>query len=211
MKTFSRPQASIVILLSLLLVSFYGWRHYSLHRQASIPTQIFPVNVVVQVDGKVRTPGIYSFDQPVTVSDAVARAGGVVPPLKLAPRWQEMRVAHTSRLHIVAEGNNVARVRTGRMSVPSRIVLGVFLDANHASEAELAMVPGITQLLAERIVAQRQRRGGFSKLEDLLTVKGIGPVTLKRLQEYLTIGTVGRRGKGEKGRGGGSAKASGEM
>ena len=189
MKTFSRPQASILILLSLLLVSFYGWRHYSLHRQSSIPSQIFPVKVVVQVDGKVRTPGIYSFDQPVAVSDAVARAGGVIPPLKLAPRWEEVRVAHTIRLHIVAEGNNVARVRTGRMAVPSRIALGVSLDANHASEAELASVPGITQPLAERIVAQRQRLGGFSKLEDLLIVKGIGPVTLNRLREYLTVDT----------------------
>ena len=189
MKTFSRPQASIVILLSILLVCFYGWRHYSIHRQSSIPPKIIPMKVVVQVEGKVRIPGIYSFDQLVTVSDAVTRAGGVLPPLKLAPQWEEVRVAHASRLHIVAEGNSIASVRTGRMAVTSRIVLGVSLDVNYASEAELALVPGISQSLAERIVAQRQRQGGFSKLEDLLAVKGIGPVTLNRLQEYLTVGT----------------------
>jgi competence protein ComEA len=50
-------------------------------------------------------------------------------------------------------------------------------------------VPGITQTLAERIVAQRNRLGGFSKLEDLRAVKGIGPVTLKRLRPSLTVGT----------------------
>ena len=189
MKTFSRPQVSVVILLSIVLVSFYGWRHYSLRHQSSIPSQIFPLNVVVQVEGKVHAPGIYSFDQPVTVSEAVACAGGIVSPLKLAPRWEEVKVAHASRLHIVVEDNTVASVRMGRMAVPGRIVLGVLLDVNHASEPELALVPGITQPLAERIVVQRQRLDGFSRLEDLLTVRGIGPVTLKRLREYLTVGT----------------------
>jgi DNA uptake protein ComE-like DNA-binding protein len=43
--------------------------------------------------------------------------------------------------------------------------------------------------MAERIVTQRNRLSGFSKFEDLGLVKGIGPVTLKRLQEYLTVGT----------------------
>ncbi|MGB6928928.1 MAG: helix-hairpin-helix domain-containing protein [Syntrophobacteria bacterium] len=38
-------------------------------------------------------------------------------------------------------------------------------------------------------MAQRNRLGGFSKLEDLRAVKGIGPVTLKRLRPSLTVGT----------------------
>jgi competence protein ComEA len=74
------------------------------------------------------------------------------------------------------------------MDVSSRLGLGVPLDLNQASAAELAQVPGITQTLAERIMAQRNRLGGFSKMEDLRAVKGIGPVTIKRLREYLTVG-----------------------
>jgi competence protein ComEA len=75
------------------------------------------------------------------------------------------------------------------MVVSSRLALGVPLDLNQTSAAELAQVPGITQTLAERIVAQRNRLGGFSKLEDLRAVKGIGPVTLKRLRPFLTVDT----------------------
>ena len=63
------------------------------------------------------------------------------------------------------------------------------LDINQASVTELAQVPGITQTLAERIVAQRNRLGGFAKVEDIRAVKGIGPVTLERLRPSLTVGT----------------------
>jgi competence protein ComEA len=75
------------------------------------------------------------------------------------------------------------------MEASSRLALGVPLDLNQASVTELAQVPGITQTLAERIVAQRNRLGGFSKVEDIRAVKGIGPVTLKRLQPSLRVGT----------------------
>ena len=80
-------------------------------------------------------------------------------------------------------------MRLGWMEVSSRLALGVPLNLNQASVAELAQVPGITQTLAERIVAQRNLLGGFSKVEDIRAVKGIGPVTLKRLQPSLTVGT----------------------
>lgn len=191
MKSFSRPQAAIVILVSLLLLSIYGWRNYSSNREYAQSPQLVPMSIIVQVSGEVRLPGIYSFDQPVTVSQTVARAGGLLPHLRTEPKagWTKLQVDHARRVHILSDTNGAARLRLRWMAVPSRIVLGVPLDVNQATEAELASVPGITQPMAERIVTQRNRLGGFSKFEDLGLVKGIGPVTLKRLQEYLMVGT----------------------
>ena len=189
MKTFSRPQAAIVILVSLLLLSIYGWRNYSSTREYAQSPQIVPMGILVQVSGEVRLPGIYSFDQPVTASQAVARAGGLLPHLRTEPGggWTRIQVDHARRVHILSDDNGLARLRLRWMAVPSRIILGVPLDVNQATEAELALVPGITQPMAGRIVTQRNLLGGFSKLENLGLIKGIGPVTLKRLQEYLTV------------------------
>lgn len=187
MKPFSRSQAVTVILASLFLLSFYGWRHYSQHRQSAESPKLFPMVAVVQLSGKVRAPGTYYFDQQVTVSKAVARAGGLLPHLKPEPGWTTLRVANGRRLHLVADGNGFGRLRLGWMAVSSRLALGVPLDVNLASTAELAQVPGISQQLAERIAAQRRRSEGFSKLEDLRTVKGIGPVSLERLRQYLAV------------------------
>ena len=69
------------------------------------------------------------------------------------------------------------------------MALGVSLDINQASEAELSQVPGINYRLAKEVVALRARRGVFSELENLYDVKGIGPATVRRLRPYLTLGT----------------------
>ena len=187
MNRFSRSQAVIIILMSLFILTFYGWRHYVHHRQDGESSLFLSTELIIQVSGEVRNPGIYLFDPPVTVSETVAGAGGLLPRLNPEPGWKRVEVAHARRVHITATGDGLARLRLGWMEVSSRLALGVPLNLNQASVAELAQVPGITQTLAERIVAQRKRLGGFSKVEDIRAVKGIGPVTLKRLQPSLTV------------------------
>jgi competence protein ComEA len=59
------------------------------------------------------------------------------------------------------------------------------LDVNRAGEAELALLPNIGKVLAERIVRHRQTEGPFADLDELLQVKGIGPKTLARIKPYL--------------------------
>ena len=189
MNRFSRSQAAIIILLSLFILTFYGWRHYAHHRQGGESSLFLPTEFIIQVSGEVRNPGIFFFDPPVTVSKAVAGAGGLLPQLNPEPGWTRVEVAHARRVHITATGNGLAQMRLGWMDVSSRLALGVPLDINQASFTELAQVPGITQTLAERIVAQRNRLGGFAKVEDIRAVKGIGPVTLERLRPSLTVGT----------------------
>jgi competence protein ComEA len=62
------------------------------------------------------------------------------------------------------------------------------VDLNRISARDLALIPGVSLSLAERIVAERERRGGYGSLEDLNAVKGVGPVTLKRLSSCLVVG-----------------------
>ena len=192
MNRFSRSQAAIIILLSLFLLTFYGWRHYVHHRRGGESSPFLPTELIIQVSGEVQNPGIYFFDPPVTVSETVAGAGGLLPQLNPEPGWTKVEVAHASRVHITATGDGFARLRLGWMDVSSRLALGVPLDLNQASAAELTQVPGITQTLAKRIVEQRTRLGGFSTLEDLRAVKGIGPVKLERLRQSLIVDTKTR-------------------
>jgi len=59
------------------------------------------------------------------------------------------------------------------------------LDLNRAGEAELALLPNIGKVLAERIVRRREAEGPFADHDELLQVKGIGPKTLARIKPYL--------------------------
>lgn len=65
---------------------------------------------------------------------------------------------------------------------------GQTLDINRAQATELLLLPGVGPKLAERIVAERQRRGGFRSLEELLDVRGIGPSVLARLARFVSMG-----------------------
>ena len=59
------------------------------------------------------------------------------------------------------------------------------LDPNTADWLELALLPGIGETLARRIVEDRESRGPFVDHEDLMRVRGIGPKTLDRARPFL--------------------------
>ena len=191
MNSFSRSQALVVLLVSLVLLSVYGWSHHGRQARSRKSPQLSTKCVFIQVAGKVRSPGIYSFDHAVTVAQAVARAGGPLSPLNHADElaWAKFQTGNGRRIQIITEPSGATSFKLGWMAVPTRLALGVPLDINQASVTELSQVPGISDKLADAIVALRVRRGGFTKLENLCEVKGIGPATVRRLKPYLILGT----------------------
>ncbi len=61
------------------------------------------------------------------------------------------------------------------------------LALNHASAAELSVLPQVSPLLAQRIVAYRDHNGPFSTVDHLTAVEGIGRSRVNRLRPYLTV------------------------
>ncbi len=60
-------------------------------------------------------------------------------------------------------------------------------DLNHATVAELLCLPGIGEVLAQRLVAERAAHGPFKDIADLARVKGFGPTRIERLRGSVTI------------------------
>jgi competence protein ComEA len=61
------------------------------------------------------------------------------------------------------------------------------IDINTAGWVEWTQLRGIGQTLALRIVADRDQNGPFRSVDDLRRVKGIGPKTLARIRDSLTL------------------------
>lgn len=59
------------------------------------------------------------------------------------------------------------------------------IDINEAQWPEFALLPGIGETLARRIVESREKEGPFLDHEDLRRVKGIGQKTLDAARPYL--------------------------
>jgi competence protein ComEA len=64
---------------------------------------------------------------------------------------------------------------------------GPALDLNRATKAELRLLPGLGDALAQRIVDFRERHGSFKYLDDLRQVSGIGPKTFDRIRPFLFV------------------------
>ncbi|MFK7819332.1 MAG: ComEA family DNA-binding protein [Planctomycetaceae bacterium] len=61
------------------------------------------------------------------------------------------------------------------------------LDINDATAIEWSQLDGIGEVLADRIVQDRTLNGRFESIEDLSRVDGIGPQTLERIRQWLTV------------------------
>ena len=62
-------------------------------------------------------------------------------------------------------------------------VSSTIIDINKASETELQSIHSIGPVLAGRIIAARP----YKNVDELLNVKGIGPVTLEKIRPYITV------------------------
>jgi comEA protein len=71
------------------------------------------------------------------------------------------------------------------------------IDINSASSAQLQEVPGIGPATADKILQMRKSYGAFKSVDDLLSVRGIGPKRLEKMRKYLVAGhAVPRKGAG---------------
>ncbi len=61
------------------------------------------------------------------------------------------------------------------------------VDLNRAGIEELVKLPGVGEIVAQRIVNYREENGAFQATEELMNVRGIGEKTYLKLEPYLTV------------------------
>ena len=81
-----------------------------------------------------------------------------------------------------------AAVPAETQTEPSAQAASLPVNINTADAAELAALPGIGEVLAQRILDYRRVHGDFSAVEQLTNVEGIGEGKLESILELITIG-----------------------
>ena len=61
------------------------------------------------------------------------------------------------------------------------------ININTADIQQLTLLPGIGETIAERIVAYRSENGGFTTIEDLMKVSGIGEKKFEQMKPYVKV------------------------
>jgi competence protein ComEA len=52
----------------------------------------------------------------------------------------------------------------------------------------LELIPGVGNVTAQRIIQYRDHLGGYTSLEQLMEISGIGEGTYAELEPYLVVG-----------------------
>ncbi len=61
------------------------------------------------------------------------------------------------------------------------------ININNASANQLDSLPGIGPAYAKAIIEYREARGGFKTIEEIQSVKGIGPKTFEKFKDKITV------------------------
>ncbi|WP_368073110.1 helix-hairpin-helix domain-containing protein [Streptomyces sp. WMMB 322] len=138
--------------------------------------------LVVDVAGKVRRPGIYKLQNGARVADALKAAGGVRPGTDVSGLNRARRVVDGEQ--IVAgrpsaggggpgPGGDVSggpAAGAGAGGAPP----GGLVSLSSATAEQLETLPGVGPVLAQHIVEYREQHGGFTSVDQLKEVNGIG-------------------------------------
>jgi competence ComEA-like helix-hairpin-helix protein len=76
---------------------------------------------------------------------------------------------------------------SGKMSPFQRLTLGIPISVNTDTALGLTAVPGIGPKTAAAIVRARERTGGFTQLNELLSIRGISVSLYHKISPYLTL------------------------
>lgn len=66
--------------------------------------------------------------------------------------------------------------------------VGNKININTADTTELDKLPGIGPARAGDIISYREEKGGFSSIEELKNISGIGDKTFENLKDLVTVG-----------------------
>ena len=103
-----------------------------------------------------------------------------------APEGKDLHLRNGMRVRFAPDKDGRS-VRIESMDAAKRLALGLPVDINLAGFDELRMIPGVGDRLAADIVALREKKGRFEKLDQLTEVKGIKENKLAKLRPYLFI------------------------
>ena len=160
--------------------------------ETAIPAIITPTipaiaeELIVDVSGRVRKPGVYSLDKGSRAIDALNLAGGALPGVNLG----DINLAH-----ILFDGEQIivgaprVTYSSGSRSAPKEKAPTAAspLSLNSATLAQLDTLPGIGPVMANRIFAYRKLNGPFTLLDDLKKVSGIGDATFAEISKLVRI------------------------
>lgn len=142
-----------------------------------------PKEVYVHIDGEVVNPGLYKLTTDDRVNDLLVLAGGATDKASLKDVNLAKRLEDEMKIYIPSKDEIVSNEVLGQSGLSSSTGK---INLNTASKDELKTLPGIGDSRADEIIRYRENTG-FSKLEDIKNISGIGDKTYDKLKDLISV------------------------
>jgi competence protein ComEA len=152
--------------------------------------QASPGSILVHVDGAVKKPGLYALPEGARVADAVDAAGGPRPAADLRAINLAEPLIDGQKLEVPKKGEDPATTIPSAPVSPAPspgATASATVDLNTADQTALETLPEVGPVTATAIIEYRDQSGGFTSVDELLEVNGIGPATLEAIRPFVTV------------------------
>ena len=155
----------------------------------TVPLTILPTAtpspLVVYITGAVKNPGVFHVQPGSRIQDVIETSGGYLESANL--QWINLAapVSDGQRIDIPFSGEDSGSVLTKSIEPNAGDIQNISL--NKASQKELESLPGIGVDKATKILTEREKRGRFQKVDDLLEIDGFSQKLVDQVRPYLYI------------------------
>ncbi len=173
--------AGLVILITALFV-FRGSSQEVVAAPAPLEIEsISTQTLMVDVEGAVVNPGVYSLPLNARVFEAIKAAGGLKKGADTSDINQARLLKDGEQIYVYPASSSARGVARPAMRKNGPIMI------NRATVKDFESLDGIGPVLANRIVSYRKINGPFAAVEDLLKVPGIGQSKFAQFKEKLRV------------------------
>ena len=143
--------------------------------------QVEQGKLIINVAGKVQSPGVYQLPPGSRVIDAIEAAGN---------HLKGVDISDINLARLLVDGEQILvggnRLQSSK-SVARKITVDNPLDINRATLAQLDTLPGIGPVTAQRIIDHRNKVGRINALDELKKISGLGGAKFEEIKSLLRV------------------------
>lgn len=132
--------------------------------------------IYVEILGEVIRPGTYYIPEDYNLKDLIYDAGGVTTECDLSKVDWDVVLVLGATIYIPSYDDEITQVDESG-----------FININTASVETLITLPGIGNILAQRIIDYRAENGNFQSIEEIMNVSGIKTSVYEQIKELITV------------------------
>lgn len=138
--------------------------------------------IMVHISGQVYNPGVVVLKPGARLIDAVKLAGGLKKEADLDRINLAKKLSDEEKIYIPKIGEEYIETTGSESSNDS----SGKIDINTCSKEELLTLPGIGEVLADRIIEYREK-SKFKTIEDIMNVSGIGKGRFEDIKDLIIV------------------------